>query len=159
MKFISILFFIGFFYSAQAIIDKNIVFNEKSYYRCGLSNVCSCSDYYHMVNLFAKAYKNSNTNQEKEARISMVNSYLNSMYINCKNTKEWNSKMIQANVKVVPTLNRAHNKTMKLEKSLYETFEMYKATQATKAKKIRLIEQIKRDNAVLRKKIQEALMN
>ena len=82
-------------FSINAMAEKNQCLNK---------GICNCSDYYSIYNDKLTNYNNATTKIEKELRILAVNSYLNSLYLKCKNTKYYKKDSVQKNKSMIKSI-------------------------------------------------------
>lgn len=69
--------------------------------KCLSKGICTCRDYtlifYEKINL----YNNSKNKIQKELSLLSANSYLNSLYKECRDTKYYKKNKVQKNLKIV----------------------------------------------------------
>lgn len=87
-----ILLSLTLLFSINAMAEKNKCLNEGK---------CSCEDYILILNDKLDIYNKSTNKLQKELRILGVNSYMNSLYTECKDTDYYKNDIVQKNKEII----------------------------------------------------------
>lgn len=87
-----ILLSLTLLFTVNAMAEKNQCLNK---------GICTCKDYFLILNDKLAIYNNSTDKLQKELRILGVNSYMNSLYTECRNTDYYKKDIVQKNKEVI----------------------------------------------------------